>query len=268
MSNTLPTALVTGASQGIGTHIAQTLLQNGYRVFGTSRSGQAQSNGIEMLQLDLRDPQSILECVERVEEQAGSLDLLVSNAGMTIVAPAEELPLEKAQEMMDTNFFGVARLVNALLPGMRDKRAGRLIFISSLAGRMGIPGQGYYCSTKHALEGYVDGLRAELAGFGIDTTLLEPGSHRTDIIVKSPKPDWPTFDAYDDMRDKLRSGAEEANREGADPQQVANVVLRAAKANTPKIRYRINGEGKQAMFFKSILPEAMFYRILGKRFGF
>ena len=96
---------------------------------------------------------------------------------------------------MHVNFFGVIRLVNAVVPLMRDQGGGRLIFVSSLAGKMGAPGQGHYCSTKHALEGYVDALYSELAPFGITATLLEPGSIRTAMIEKSPHPDWPTLSA-------------------------------------------------------------------------
>lgn len=267
MSNVKLTVLVTGAFEGIGARIARTLSKNGYRVFGTSRSVRDRAFDIEPVQLDMRDSSSIEACVRHVQESAGGIDLLVNNAGLTMVAPAEELPLSKVQEMMEINFFGAARLVNALLPGMRAQGAGHLIFISSLAGQMGIPGQGFYCSTKHALEGYADGLRAELAGFGIKVTLLEPGSHRTEIIEKSPEPDWPTLSAYDGMREHLRASALLENQRGGDPQEVADVVLQVARARKPKLRYRINRDSKQAMFFKSILPETTFYSILNRRFG-
>ncbi len=267
MADTKPTVLVTGAFEGIGIRIARTLAKNGYRVFGTSRSARSTAFDVEPVQLDMRDTSSIEACVRHVQETAGGIDLLVNNAGLTIVAPSEELPIQRAQEMMEINFFGVARLVNALLPDMRLRGSGHLIFISSLAGRMGIPGQGFYSSTKHALEGYADGLRAELASFGIKVTLLEPGSHRTEIIEKSPEPDWPTLQAYDGTREHLRAAALRENKRGGDPQEVADVVLRAARARKPRLRYRINQDSKQAMFFKSILPETTFYSILNKRFG-
>jgi NAD(P)-dependent dehydrogenase (short-subunit alcohol dehydrogenase family) len=267
MTDSKPTALVTGAFEGIGRRIAQTLAKNGYRVFGTSRSARDAAYDVEPVQLDLRDPASIQGCVDHVHDVAGHVDLLVSNAGLTIVSPAEELPIDKAQEMMEVNFFGVARLAHALIPGMRAQGSGHLILISSLAGQMGVPGQGFYCSTKHALEGYADGLRAELAGFGIKVTLLEPGSHRTDIIEKSIRPEWPTLDVYDGTREHLRDAAIRENQSGGDPQEVADVVLKAARARSPRLRYRINRDSKQAMFFKSVLPEATFYSFVNKRFG-
>lgn len=261
------TALVTGAFEGTGRAIAKTLVKAGYQVFGTSRRARNAVDEVTPVQLDLRDPASITACVAQVEAAAGPIDVLVNNAAITIVAPGEEMPLELAEEMMQINFFGVVRLVNAILPGMRAQDGGRLIFVSSLAGKMGIPGQGHYCSTKHALEGYVDGLFAELAGSGIKTTLLQPGSIRTGMIEKSPHPNWQTLAAYDGVREHLRTTIEENTRNGCDPQEIADFVLRATRAKTPKLRYRTGREGRQAMFMKTILPEQVFYPFLARRFG-
>ena len=261
------TALVTGAFEGTGRAISATLVEAGYQVYGTSRTPRETDGQISPLQLDLRDPASITDCVEQIEVTAGTIDLMVNNAAITIVAPGEELPLERAEEMMQINFFGVVRLVNAILPGMRERGAGHLIFVSSLAGKMGAPGQGHYCSTKHALEGYVDGLYSELKSFGIKTTLLQPGSIRTEMIAKSPQPDWPLISAYDGIREGLRSTIEAKTKEGCDPQEIADAVLKAAQSKTPRLRYRTGSEGRQAMLFKSVLPEPMFYSALAKRFG-
>ena len=268
MAKASPTALVTGAFEGTGRAITKTLVDAGYLVFGTSRTLRDADGPVTPIQLDLRDPASITACVKDVENKAGAIDLLVNNAAITIVAPGEELPLERAEEMMQINFFGVVRLVNAILPGMRDQGGGHLIFVSSLAGKMGAPGQGHYCSTKHALEGYVDGLYSELRGFGIKTTLLQPGSIKTEMIEKSPQPDWPLIQAYDGIRESLRATIEKKTRmEGCDPQEIAATVLKAARARTPRLRYRTGSEGRQAMFFKSVLPEPVFYSVLAKRFG-
>lgn len=261
------TALVTGAFEGTGRAIAKTLNAAGYRVFGTSRTLRNADGAITPVQLDLSDPGSIKACVAEVEAETGGIDLMVNNAAITIVAPGEELPLERAEEMMQINFFGVVRLVNAVLPGMRHQGGGHLIFVSSLAGKMGIPGQGHYCSTKHALEGYVDGLYAEVKGFGIKTTLLQPGSIKTEMIEKSPLPDWPTLAAYDGVREHLRRTIEANTRKGCDPQEIADFVLKAARAGSPRLRYLTGSEGRQAMFMKSILPERTFYPFLAKRFG-
>ncbi len=267
MTTSAKTALVTGAFEGTGRAIAATLVRAGYQVFGTSRTPRKAEGDVIPVTLDLRDPASITACVQQVEAEAGHIDLMVNNAAITIVAPGEELPVARAEEMMQINFFGVVRLVNAILPGMRDHGAGHLVFISSLAGKMGIPGQGHYCSTKHALEGYVDGLYTELRAFGIKTTLLQPGSIRTEMIEKSPQPDWPLISAYNGVREGLRETIEKNTRKGCDPQEIADYVLKAANAPTPKLRYRTGSEGRQAMFLKSIFPEQAFYSTLAKRFG-
>ncbi|MEO1526010.1 MAG: SDR family NAD(P)-dependent oxidoreductase [Planctomycetota bacterium] len=261
------TALVTGAHEGIGRTVADALAETGYRVFGTSRSARPDRDGVAMLRLDVREQQSVTDCVGAIQESAGPIDVLVSNAGLTVVSPSEETPLTVAHDMMEVNFYGAARLVNAALPAMRAQRAGHLVFISSLAGRMGVPGQSYYCASKHALEGYVDGLYAELQMFGIKVSLLEPGHFRTNIIEKSTRPDWPTLEAYDPVRDHLREVVMKATAEGADPRLIANVVLKAIQSRRPRLRYRVDGDGKRAMFFKSVLPEAMFYSVVAKRFG-
>lgn len=267
MSSPQRTALVTGAFEGTGKAIAKSLAQAGFRVFGTSRTTRNSDNEVQALTLDLRDPAAITACAKQIKDEAGGVDLLVNNAAITVVAPAEEMPMAHVTDMMETNFIGPARLVNALLPTMRERGGGHLIFVSSLAGKMGAPGQGHYCSTKHALEGYADSLYAELKGFGIKVTLLQPGSINTGMIEKSPLPDWPTLGVYDGMREHLRRTIEAKTRQGCDPQEIADYVLRAAKAPKPKLRYRTGAEGRFAMTMKTLLPEKMFYASLAKRFG-
>lgn len=261
------TALVTGAFEGTGKKIAATLAQSGFKVFGTSRSKRNAENDVEAVQLDLNDPASIETCIEYVETRAGHIDLLVNNAAVTIVAPAEEMPLSLAEDMMQTNYFGVARLVNAVLPGMRTNGGGRLIFVSSIAGEMGVPGQGYYCSTKHALEGYVEGLYSELAKFGIKVTLLQPGSIRTNMIEKSPNPDWPTLTAYDGMREHIRTTIETKTRAGCDPQEIADFVVAAARARNPRLRYPVGAEARQVKRLMALMPRQFMIGAAAKRFG-
>ncbi|MEM9652805.1 MAG: SDR family NAD(P)-dependent oxidoreductase [Actinomycetota bacterium] len=267
MNDTRPVALVTGASTGIGASIARTLVDAGYAVYGTSRRERPDADGVRMRVMEVRSDESVEDCVAGILAETGRIDLVVNNAAQTIVSPAEELPIPEAAALMDLNFFGVARVVNAVLPTMRHQRAGHLIFISSLGGLMGIPGQGYYCATKHAMEGYVDGLYLELAQFGIRVTSVEPGSFRTEILETSPLPDWPTMDHYDGYRESLREIITEATAKGGDPQQVANVVASVATKTKPKVRYRVDGDGKRAIMFKTLLPQRTFYRIMGQRFG-
>lgn len=261
-------ALVTGASTGIGQHIAETLVENGYQVYGTSRSEKPDHNSVKMRQLEVSDQSSVDACVTDILKEAGQIDLLVNNAAIVQVSPEEELPIEVAQEMMNINFFGAARVTNAVLPQMRQRRDGLLIFISSLAGLMGVPGQGYYCSTKHALEAYADSLYLELQQFGIRVTILEPGSYKTGILDHADKEaTWQTFDDYDDMRVKLPKTIMETTKNSQDPQLVANLVAKVANQTSPRLRYPVSRSDKQAAQFRKWLPEKMFYKTIGRMFG-
>ncbi|MDJ0754630.1 MAG: SDR family NAD(P)-dependent oxidoreductase [Ardenticatenaceae bacterium] len=265
--NGQPVALVTGASTGIGKKIAETLVKQGYVTYGTSRRQRPDGHGIRMRVLEVTDGSSVKSCVDGILAETGRIDLLVNNAAVVMISPGEELPLEKAEEMMQINFFGAVRVINAVLPQMRRQRSGRLIFISSLAGLMGVPGQGFYCSTKHAMEGYADALHMELAKFNIRVSLVEPGSFRTEIIEKSDDLSWPTIPDYDGMRERLSEVIKERTKAGNNPQRVADVVARAAASKRPRLRYRVAAEGKQAVFLKSLLPEKFFYSTVSKMFG-
>lgn len=261
-------ALVTGASTGIGRHIADSLVQEGYVVYGTSRRERLDRNAVKMRQLEVGDQGSVNACISGILREAGRIDLLVNNAAIVHVSPEEELPLDVAQEMMNVNFFGAARVTNAVLPQMRERRDGQLIYISSLAGQMGVPGQGYYCSTKHALEAYADSLYLELAQFGIRVSILEPGSYKTGILdhVGQP-PTWQTFDDYDEMRVRMPMVIMEQTEKGQDPQLVADLVTKVAAGDQPRLRYQVSASDRRVVQFKRWLPERLFYKNVGQRFG-
>lgn len=261
-------ALVTGASTGIGRQIADTLARKGYRVYGTSRGERADRNGVLMRQLEVSDQASVERCVADILENEGRIDLLVNNAAIVHVSPEEELPIDVAQNMMDINFFGAARVTNAVLPQMRERRSGQIIFISSLAGQMGVPGQGYYCSTKHAMEAYADSLYLELERFGIRVSILEPGSYRTGILDHADQePEWTTYRDYDEMRVRMPKVIMEQTNKGQDPQLVANLVAKVAASRNPRLRYQVSSADWRAIQFKRWLPEKMFYRTIGQMFG-
>lgn len=260
-------ALVTGASEGIGLCIADTLAAEGFTVYGTSRSKRPDRGPVRMRVLEVLDDASVEACIQGIEAEAGPVDLLVNNAAFTLVSPSEELPMEEAMRLMNTNFFGAVRVTRAVLPSMRARGRGRLIFISSLAGLMGLPGQSFYCASKHALEAYADALFNELAGFGVHVTLVEPGSHKTNILQDVHDPSWGSIEDYDGVRDRLITTIQQATDDGAAPQQVADLVARIAKQGAPPLRSRVNGEGYYAVFAKTMLPEKAFYRVLSKRFG-
>ena len=172
------TVLVTGASSGIGQAIAQLLAERGFKIFGTARKPAAATSGnVTMVPLDVRSDDSVRACIERV----GPIDVLVNNAGYALMGSAEETSLDEAKAQLETNFFGVVRMVKAVLPRMRKAGSGKIINIGSLAGITAIPFGSFYTASKFALEGYTEALWHELRPFGIHATLIEPGFVSTPI---------------------------------------------------------------------------------------
>ncbi|MFQ5457938.1 MAG: SDR family NAD(P)-dependent oxidoreductase, partial [Myxococcota bacterium] len=173
--------LVTGASSGFGAAISALLSSRGLRVFGTSRRAGAEGTGgaVTMLPLDVRSDASVTACVAGVLARAGRVDALVNNAGYTFASAAEEASLEEAKAQFETNFFGAARMMRAVLPIMRRQESGRIVNVTSLAGLLGVPFHAYYSASKFALEGFSEGLRQEVRSFGIHVSCVEPGDFKT-----------------------------------------------------------------------------------------
>ena len=174
--STTKIALVTGASSGFGQLTAARLAASGYRVFGTSRKPQTSSApGVEMLVLDVCSDESVQACVAELLRRAGRLDLLVNNAGQAHASLAEETDPAQARDVLETNFWGAVRVINAVLPTLRKQRSGHIINVSSLAGLLGTPGQAFYSASKFALEGYSEALSIELHPFHIQVSLDRAG---------------------------------------------------------------------------------------------
>src|SRR4029453_9132873 len=176
--------LITGASSGVGQSTARLLSQRGDTVLGTSRnSANAESlAGVEMLSLDVRADDSVQACVEAVHRRCGHLDVLINNAGYEMAGALEELSPEESGAQFETNFFGVVRMVNAVLPSMRQQKRGHIINLSSLSGLSAIPFLGIYSASKFALEGYTEALRHEVKPFNIHVALTEAGFLRTPMM--------------------------------------------------------------------------------------
>src|SRR5262249_6357864 len=176
-------ALVTGCSSGIGHATALALHRAGLVVYASARRpdtlADLAAEGIETVRLDVTDDESITAAVKRVTADRGRLDVLVNNAGYRLVGPVEEVPPDEVVRLFDTNVFGVIRLTYQVLPGMRERGYGRIVNLSSVFGRFTIPGGTYPAATKHALEAFSDGLRLEVAKFGIRVVLIEPNSVRS-----------------------------------------------------------------------------------------
>jgi len=231
-------ALVTGASSGIGEATAQWLAQAGYKVYGTSRrGGQVGQRLFEMLPLDVTEDESVQAAVQKVIQQEGRIDLLVNNAGFGVAAAgAEESSIAQAQSIFDTNFFGMVRMIRAVVPHMRSQGSGRIINIGSVLGFLPMPYMALYSATKHAVAGYSESLDHELRTQGIRVSLVEPAYINTPFDANLMRPDAPL-----DVYREIRAGVEKRVKEvlvGADgPEVVAEIVLKAAVAAHPKIRY-------------------------------
>ncbi|MEO5690005.1 MAG: oxidoreductase [Burkholderiaceae bacterium] len=266
-NNTRGVALVTGASSGIGFATAQALSTAGYRVFGTSRKPVADSPGITMRVCDVTDESSVKGLVDEIVRQAGRIDVVVNNAGVGLLGGAEESSIGQAQRLFDVNVFGVARVVNAVLPLMRAQKSGRIINMSSILGLIPSPFNAFYASTKHAIEGYSESLDHEVRQFGIRVVLVEPGVTRTSFEENLTRADQPMA-TYATERARSEALMRKWVEAGDAPQVVADAVVRAATAAKPKLRYSAGKQSSQVSALRRYLPERLVDKILRNFNGF
>lgn len=256
-------ALITGASSGIGLVTAQALTNAGYRVFGTSRSPVASTKDVTMLICDVSDDASVRALVDEVMKQAGRIDLVVNNAGIGLLGGAEESSVAQAQRLFDVNFFGVARVINAVLPIMRKQRSGRIINMSSILGLIPSPFNAFYASTKHAMEGFTESLDHELRAFGIRVLLVQPGVTRTSFEENLTRADQP-LQAYASERARSETLMRKWVEAGDPPQIVADAVVKAATASKPKLRYSAGKQSHQVRALRRFMPERLFDGVVRK----
>jgi len=262
-------ALVTGVSSGIGKAIAELLLEQGFRVFGTMRRpGEAdgRSGDVELIQLDVRDDQSVRSCVRTVLDQAGRIDALINNAGYALIGSLEESSMEEAKDLFETNFFGVIRMNRAVLPIMREQGQGRIAIIGSIAGFLPMPYQGIYAATKHALEGYSESLDHEVRQFGIRVSVIEPGFTRTHI-AQNAQVAGQTLAAYDTGRGHVIDAVRQSIAKGEDPARVASVVLEALTSRSPRLRYPVGYRARLISGLRKFVPTRLFDKVLRRQFG-
>lgn len=258
--------LVTGASSGIGRATARAFAAMGFRVFGTSRSTRPDSDGVEMLQLDVRSDESVARCMTELHGRGAHVDILVNNAGVEHIGIAEETKLDEARAVFETNFFGVVRITNAVLPGMRHRRSGRIINVGSLAAWVGEPGEAFYSASKHALAGYTESLRNEVWALGIAVSLIEPGAFRTNVIDAASTSES-SIPAYDPVRDAVLRTLRESLGKGDDPSRVGELIVDVARTQTPRFRYGAGTEARWLPFLRVLLPQRVFEYLLRRGFG-
>jgi short-subunit dehydrogenase len=258
-------AVITGASSGIGKAIAQKLAAEGFRVFGTVRSAVELPPGVEKVTLDVRDAASIGAAVREILSRAKRIDVLVNNAGGTLVGAIEETDISQAQALFDTNFFGAVRVTQAVLPAMRAQRSGRVIFIGSIAGLLPVPFMGFYSASKHALEGFSESLDHELRRMGIRSIVIEPGFMKT-RIDKNATTAARRIQDYAEGNARAGAYARSAMEKADDPSLVAKKVADVLKAAHPRLRCTA-GKGSAMMGkLRRFMPESLFDRSLRTAF--
>ncbi|WP_047515126.1 oxidoreductase [Methylophilus sp. Q8] len=251
-------AIVTGASSGIGAATAEMLANAGYKVYGTSRKGaQANQRAYKMIALDVNSEASIHAALKEVMQTEGRIDLVVNNAGFGVTAGgAEESSVEQAKSIFETNFFGVVRVIRAVVPYMRQQGQGRIINIGSILGLIPAPYMATYAASKHAIEGYSESLDHELRTRGIRVSVIEPAYTKTNFEANAPEVDT-KIEAYDVARKALAKILKSAVENGDDPKVVAKVVLKAANAKHPKIRYTAGKLACRLSFLRRFAPAAL-----------
>jgi NAD(P)-dependent dehydrogenase (short-subunit alcohol dehydrogenase family) len=266
--NPQKTVLVTGVSSGIGKAIATLLSDKGFRVFGTQRKPPQDepTSKITLLPLDVRDPQSVQSGVDAVLRQAGRIDALVNNAGYALIGAAEETTLEEAQQLFETNFFGVLRMTRAVLPIFRRQGYGRIVNIGSVAGFAPTPYQAIYSASKHALEGYTESLDYEVRQFGIRVSVIEPGFIRTNITLNSQVA-ANLLAPYAAERSHVDEALRKNIAHGDDPQTVASVVLQALTSRSPRQVYLAGSDARMVSLARKFAPSGMFDKGLRRQFG-
>jgi NADP-dependent 3-hydroxy acid dehydrogenase YdfG len=241
--------LITGCSSGIGHATAQKLAADGLRVYATARRPETIEDltaaGCETLALDVTDEASMDAAVNAVIEAEGAVGVLVNNAGYSQSGAVESVPLDQVRRQFETNVFGLIRMCQLVLPGMRDQHYGKIVNIGSMGGRLTFPGGGIYHATKYSVEALSDALRFEVRGFGVDVILVEPGLITTrfgDVATASVTE--ASEGPYADFNERVGKKTTDAYggplaKFGAGPEAVASTIANALNANRPKARYPV-----------------------------
>ena len=269
------TALVTGASSGIGEDTARKLQALGYVVYGaarrTDRLQALVTDGIRPLTMDVTDDASMTAGVDRILEETGRIDVLVNNAGYGSHGAIEDVPIDEARRQFEVNVFGLARLTQLVTPHMRTRGSGTIINISSIGGRLTTPLGGWYHATKYAVEALSDALRIELAPFGIDVVVVEPGAIRTAWwpIAADHLEATAEGSAYaDQIRAVAGAMRSESNaRRYSPPEVIARTVGKIVTARRPRTRYAVGFMAKPLIAARRVLPDRAFDRLISAAFG-
>lgn len=256
--------LITGASSGIGKSIGEFLHHKGFIVYGTSRNPEKILNSVfPLINLEVRDVNSIKSAVQRVILLSGKLDVVINNAGVGITGPIEEIPIDEMKNNFDTNLFGPIEVMKTVLPQMRSQKSGLIINITSIAGYMGLPYRGIYSASKGALELITESLSMEVKPFGINIISVAPGDFVTNIASGRFHAPVLQGSAYEkSYGDTIKLMNKQVN-EGNDPTEMAKAIFKIIQTQNPKIHYKVGSFiQKFSVILKRILPDKIYEKML------
>jgi len=269
--------LITGCSSGIGHATAAHLASEGWKVYATARRPETiedlRAQGCETLALDVCDESSMSAAVDAVVEAEGAVGVLINNAGYSQSGAVESIPLEQVRRQFDTNVFGLIRMCQLVLPGMREQRFGKIVNISSMGGRLTFPGGGLYHATKYAVEALSDALRFEVRGFGVDVILIEPGLIVTkfgEVAAASVTEDGDggPYERFNRSVAKLTENAYKGpmSKLGAGPEAVAKTISSALKVRRPKARYPVTASAHLMINQRRLVPDRVWDLMMRTQF--
>ena len=267
--------LLTGASSGIGYQTAESLAKEGNVVYGAARRIEKMETlkqfGVKPIYLDVTDEESIKSSIDTIIGNEGRIDVLINNAGYGSFGAVEDVEINEARRQFEVNLFGLARLVQLVLPHMRKQKEGRIINVSSMGGRLTTYFGAWYHATKYALEAFSDALRMEVADFGIDVSLIEPGGIKTEwgIIAADKLEKSAKGGAYEKEAMKIAKGMKKQYSGNllSNPIVITKAISKAVNSNRPKARCLIGFMAKPLVFLHTILPTKVFDKIMKKLMG-
>jgi NAD(P)-dependent dehydrogenase (short-subunit alcohol dehydrogenase family) len=267
-------ALVTGSSSGIGLETALSLARDGYQTFAsmrdTKKAGELEFAAkkdklkINIIELDVDNEESVIAAIKKIMDEKGRIDVLVNNAGYGQFGCTEDVSINDFRKQFETNFFSIVRIIQEVAPIMRKQKSGIIVNISSVVGRLGLPGSSAYISTKFALEGLSECLRYELGQFGIKTTLIEPGVIKTNFFNSMKIPESKADPKYKELTDNILAGLKMMSELGTPPSEVAKVILKAIHDEEILPRYIVGTDAAMFLEAKKMKTDLEFEKYMSK----
>lgn len=261
------TVLVTGASSGIGRATAIYLAQDGYHVYGAARrieKLQTLKDGIHPVTLDITNDDSIVACVEKILSETGRIDILINSAGLGSYGALEDVPIAEARNQLEINLFGAARLIQLVLPVMRMNKYGKIVNISSIGGKIGLPMGSWYHASKFAIEGLSDSLRNEVKSFGVDVIVIEPGGTKSEMTAIGAE-DMIRVSGntvYAKFAEAIGKQYAAMEKNSVDPIVIAKLIKKSIEAKYPQTRYVGGAMAKPMLFLRKLLSDKIFDKLL------